>query len=373
MTRISAIALASTTLLTGAVQAQTSVTMYGIVDLAVRRSNHQGPTGDDNLTSMISGGVAPSRLGWNISEDLGGGLKAIANMEHRFQADSGIVDPPGNVFFQQSWVGVQSDTWGRVTLGRQFNVLTDAVATNFSSFKTIGPFLNSFKPEIALSLGVRNDNQAKYALNLGGFTFEAQWSADEPGFSTTLGKSMGGMAKYAFGPVSVAGGYLQREDDAGRDAKGYVVGAGYQSGPLYLNASYARNTFDDGLNTALLLVGTGADNAIAGSRPDQLATRVDYRSMWSLGGTYLLTTALNLGVQYWRIDQSYHTPGAPDGKGDFYALLADYALSKRTSVYAAVEYSKLDELQLTNMMASPAAPNGETNRTAYMVGIRHRF
>ena len=80
-----------------------------------------------------------------------------------------------------------------------------------------------------------------------------------------------------------------------------------------------------------------------------------------------------LGAQYWHIDQTYHTPGTPDGKGDFYALLADYALSKRTDVYAAVEYSKLDELQLTNMMASPAAPNGETNRTAYMVGIRHRF
>ena len=373
MTRISAIALASTTLLAGAVQAQTSVTMYGVVDLAVRRSNHQGPTGDDSLTSMISGGVAPTRLGWNISEDLGGGLKAIANMEHRFQADSGIVDPPGNVFFQQSWVGVQSDTWGRVTLGRQFNVLTDAVATSFSSFKTIGPFLNSFKPEIALSLGVRNDNQAKYALNLGDFTFEAQWSADEPGFSTTMGKSLGGMAKYAFGPVSVAGGYLQREDDAGHEAKGYIVGAGYQSGPLYLNASYARNTFDDGLNTALLLVGTGADNAIAGVEAgpacDPRRQPQHVEPGWHLPAYHCADRRRTVLAHR----PEYHTPATPDGKGDFYALIADYALSKRTDVYAAVEYSKLDELQLTNMMASPAAPNGETNRTAYMVGIRHRF
>ena len=123
----------------------------------------------------------------------------------------------------------------------------------------------------------------------------------------------------------------------------------------------------------LLLVGTGIDNIVAGSRPGQSPTRVDNRSMWSLGGTYSFTTALTLGAQYWHIDQQYHTPGAPDAKGDFSALLADYALSKRTSVYAALEYTHLDDLQLTNSKVTPAVPNGATNRTAYMVGIRHRF
>src|SRR5215510_6380715 len=112
MKRQHAVAIAVMTLLAGAAQAQSSVTMYGVVDLAVRRSNHQGPAGDDSLTSMMSGGVTPSRLGWNIAEDLGGGLRALANFEHRFQADSGIVDPPGTVFWQQSWVGIDTGSFG---------------------------------------------------------------------------------------------------------------------------------------------------------------------------------------------------------------------------------------------------------------------
>ena len=373
MKKLNAIPLAAMTLLAGTAQAQTSVTMYGVVDVAVRHSTHQGPTGDDSLTSVSSGGSAPSRLGWNISEDLGGGLKAIANMEHRFQADSGIIDAPGTVFFQQSWVGLQNDTWGRVTLGRQYNVMFDVTAQTFVSFKPISPLLNSFKPEGAMVLGARNDNQVKYALNLGPVTLEAQYSAGEGPFSSTTGRSVGGMAKYASGPIALGAGYIERKDDAGRKAQGYVAGAAYQQGPLYLNAFYARNSFDDGLNTALLLIGTGIDNIVAGSSPGQIPTRVDNRSMWSLGGTYALTTALTLGAQYWHIDQEYHTPGALDAKGDFAALLADYAFSKRTSVYAALEYTHLDDLQLTNLKVTPAAPNGATNRTAYMVGIRHRF
>ena len=115
-------------------------------------------------------------------------------------------------------------------------------------------------------LGARNDNQLKYALNIGPVTLEAQYSPSEGGpFSTTLGRSIGGMAKYAAGPIGVSGAYLSRKDDAGREGEAYVAGVGYQSGPLYLNASYARSTFDDGLNTALLLVGLGVDNAITGA------------------------------------------------------------------------------------------------------------
>ena len=375
MKKQTAVALAVLALTACAAQAQSSVTMYGVVDLAVRYSNHHGPTGDDALTTVTSGGVAESRLGWNISEDLGAGLKAIANLEHRLQADTGAAS--AGPFFQQSWVGLQGDSFGRVTLGRQFNVLVDMTTTTFSSFKTVGPYLNSYKPEIALALGVRNDNQIKYALNLGGFTAEAQWSPDEgsgPSAATpALGKSWGAMAKYSFGSFAAGAGYLERKDAAGLKAEAYVVGGAYQAGPLYLNLSYGRNNFDDGMNTGLFLVGSGFDNAVAGVRPGQVPNDVKDRSMWSIGGTYELMTGLVLGAQYWKADQSYHTAGVSDGSGDFFALLADYSFSKRTAVYAAVEYTSLNDLQLTNMRVSPAAPNGADNRTALMVGIRHRF
>ena len=74
--------------------AQTSsVQLYGIVDAAVRHTNHEG-TGDKSLTKMVGGGMSQSRWGINVTEDLGGGLKAIANLENRVNIDDGSVSTP---------------------------------------------------------------------------------------------------------------------------------------------------------------------------------------------------------------------------------------------------------------------------------------
>lgn len=106
---------ASLTAGAGLSQAQSSVTLFGLVDLSVRVSDHQGSSGNGKLTSMLSGGLAPSRWGIRISEDLGGGLKAIALLDSRFQADAGTFD--GGLAFQQSWVGFDSPQYGRITFG----------------------------------------------------------------------------------------------------------------------------------------------------------------------------------------------------------------------------------------------------------------
>ncbi|OUM02456.1 porin [Variovorax sp. JS1663] len=350
--------------------AQSSVTLYGVVDLGMRISDSQGPGGAYTVKSVMSGGLAPSRWGLNVVEDLGGGLKAIANLDRRFQADTGVGDPGPD--FQQSWVGLQSASWGRVTLGRQYNVLFDVTASTFGAFMPVGPFLNAYKPDVALALGVRNDNQVKYQLVANGWTLALQASAGEGApFSTTMGKSRGGMLKYSDGPIGVGGGYLERRDNADRKAQASLLGAAYTKGPLYLNVALASARFDDGLNTALLMVGTGVENTIAPARPGQLANRVRQRDMWSVGGTYEVAPAFFVGAQYWSIRQSFHTPGAPEGRGRFLALLVDYFLSRRTDLYASVDRTTLTHLQLTS---SPSGvPNGATRRTAWMVGMRHRF
>ena len=66
--------------------AQSSVSLYGIVDAAIRRTDNEGPAGavDMSKTQMIGGGMSQSRWGINVTEDMGNGLKAIANLENRF-------------------------------------------------------------------------------------------------------------------------------------------------------------------------------------------------------------------------------------------------------------------------------------------------
>jgi predicted porin len=79
----------------------------------------------------IGGGMSQSRLGINTVEDLGGGMKALVNLEHRLLPDNGT--QPAAQFWQQSWVGLQTG-FGRVTLGRQYNVLFDVVTSTYASY-----------------------------------------------------------------------------------------------------------------------------------------------------------------------------------------------------------------------------------------------
>jgi predicted porin len=219
---------------------------------------------------------------------------------------------------------------------------------------------------------MRNDNQIKYAIVSGGFMAELQYSLGEGVPSTTwTGKSWGAMARYAVGGLALGGAVLERRDDADRKANGYTLGAGYTSGKLYLNAAWARNSFDDGVNTALLLVGSGIENSIAPARPGQSPLHVDKRDMWSFGGMYEVLPALQVGAQYWGVHQRYHTAGVVDGKARFLALLADYGLSKRTDIYATIDHTSVTDMQLTS--TPTGAPNGADSRTSVMLGIRHRF
>ena len=106
----SLLALAALTAFTGAVSAQSNVTMYGRIDLSVNK-------GVGTTDKTISNGSG-SRLGLRGSEDLGGGMAAIFNIEHRFNADTGV-DGSGRMWSARSLVGLKGN-FGQVTLGREY-------------------------------------------------------------------------------------------------------------------------------------------------------------------------------------------------------------------------------------------------------------
>lgn len=143
-----------------AAQAQSKVELWGIVDVGVRHTNNEG-AGKDGLTKMIGGGMSQSRWGLNVEEDLGGGSKALAHVEHRFNADTGEKDPTAP-FFQLSYVGLQGP-YGKLTMGRQWNVLFDVVTSTYASFP-YSPYMDAYKPELGMAAGARSSNSLKYTL-----------------------------------------------------------------------------------------------------------------------------------------------------------------------------------------------------------------
>jgi predicted porin len=112
-------------LATGAAFAQSSVTLYGVIDTGVGYLNSQAPktgatSGGASVVKMIEGVWGGERFGFKGSEDLGGGTKAIFQLEEGFNADTGAEAKTGLMFSRASWVGLTNNTYGTFTAGRQY-------------------------------------------------------------------------------------------------------------------------------------------------------------------------------------------------------------------------------------------------------------
>ena len=374
--------------------AQSSVTLYGIVDAAVRRTNNEGPAGNIGMsqTQMIGGGMSQSRWGINVTEDMGDGLKAIANLENRFTPDNGA-QGVGQPLFAQSWVGLQGSL-GRLTVGRQYNVLFDVVTSTYASFP-YSPYMEAFKPEIGMSMGSRSNNMLKYTAEYGPFRGSLQYSMDEGNTVDALGataaaagafKTAGGYLRYSANGISAGAGYLNTTLPGGTKVDAWTVGTSYRSGPLYVNLGYAVNERKGGayaLNTGSIVDSgvlgafwSGSSNggflpgtpATGAATIGNLRDHANNRDMFKVGIGYQITPTINLGGHYYNAKQSGSASGAFNGRAHFYVAVVDYAFSKRTDAYFGV-----DRTRVTGGTGMSLAANGARTRTGITVGLRHRF
>jgi predicted porin len=379
------LAIAALAACTSSAWAQSSVTLYGIVDVAVRYTDNEQAAGisKQSVVRVVGGGMSNSRLGINFTEDMGDGLKAIGNLESRLNADTGTAPiANGYPFWMQSWVGLQGG-FGRVTLGRQYNVLFDLVTSTYASYP-YSPYFDAYKPEIGLSLGSRADNMVKYMVEAGPFRGALQVSAGEG--SATGGKTIGGYVRYSDAGLSGGAGYESYQLGSGKKVKASTVGASYRVGDWYLNAGYAVNKVDTGFTAAdaaviqgvPLLWGSFGNGGLAYTNP-AIALGADKRTMWSVGVGYQITAQLNLGGHYYHGKQS--GPGfaplgissaAVDAKADFLTMAADFAFSKRTDAYLEFDHTKLGGANASLTAVSGAANLAQT-RSGLTIGLRHRF
>ncbi|WOO31984.1 porin [Diaphorobacter limosus] len=386
---------------TGAAMAQAAntskVELWGIVDVAVRHTNNEGAA-KTGLTKMIGGGMSQSRWGINVEEDLGGGSKALAFLENRFDADAGN-SAIGAPFFQLSYLGLQGP-YGRLTAGRQWNVLFDVVTSTYASFP-YSPYMEAYKPELGLAMGARTSNMLKYMFATPDRSFVGglQYSFDEnndtkaleaglPGSAAqvpafvagTLNggawKTMGGYLRYAASGAAVGGGYLRTTLPGGTDVDAWTLGGSYRTGPWYLSTGYALNKAKFATVTSPVV---GFRNAVDGALLGQFWSGqsnggyqpgdANKRQLFKIGVGYQVTSQLNLGAHYFRGKQTGSATGTSNGNANFYVAVADYAFSKRTDAYFGVDHTSISGGSAIVLDTASKA----RSRTGITVGVRHRF
>src|ERR1700744_4378014 len=118
----------------GAAHAQSSVTLYGILDAGITYANNVAtPTGHGSTVKYGDGVAQGSRWGMKGVEDLGGGLRAIFVLESGFSTGDGTSSQGGALFGRQAYVGLSKDGIGSLTFGRQYSFSTDYLGANYSA------------------------------------------------------------------------------------------------------------------------------------------------------------------------------------------------------------------------------------------------
>jgi len=362
---------------------KSSVQLWGIVDMAYRYTNNEG-AGKDGLSKMMGGGMSQSRWGINVEEDLGGGSKALVTLENRFDADSGS-SAANAPFFQLANVGLQG-SYGRLTAGRQWNVLFDVVTSTYASFP-YSPYMEAYKPELGMAMGARTSNMLKYTFATPDRSFvgSLQYSFDEGSTVDKIGaaaatagawESAGGYLRYAANGFALGGGYLRTTLPGGTDVDAWTLGGSYRTGPWYVSTGYGLNKAKfAAVTSAAQALRKGVDSAVLGafwagqSNGGFQPGDADKRQLFKVGVGYQLTPQLNLGAHYFRGKQSGSASGASNGNVNFYVAVADYAFSKRTDAYFGVDHTSISGG--TAVVLDTAS--GARSRTGITAGIRHRF
>jgi len=215
--------------------AQSSVTLFGVIDVAARYTKAGGQT----LKSLATDGNTSSRLGVRGEEALGGGLKAGFWLEGAVNADAGTVDTTR--FWGRRATVSLSGEFGEVRLGRNKSVAQLHIEA-FDPTSTTGlGKANQLYSTLGSGVSVaRFDNQVSYSLpgNLGGFYGAADVAAGE---GTNVNKAFSGRAGYAAGPLHVSAAFLQA--GVGTKYKLTSFGGSYDLGSFKPSLTWSTNKF----------------------------------------------------------------------------------------------------------------------------------
>jgi predicted porin len=349
--------------------AQSSVTLYGLVDTAVRYTTHADSAGNARL-QVANGGVGESHWGVKGLEDLGGGNRLVFQLENRFFLNTGETDP-AYPFFNMALVGLQLSTGGLLTLGRQTNPIADAVLRTFISNPWL-PTVYQFRPEVGMAEGAWTSNMVKYAAQWRDLTVELSYVFGGGAGAFGAGSQIGASIAYVpAAPWRFAAGYLDLRDavNASAHLKAWTAGGAYRFGSTSVNAGWVVNRQDPGF------MGNVPNGPFTPAQLTALKFNTfSSREMYFGGVTQQIGASLHVSANLWRTLQSGKVSSG-DGHATQFQLLGDYQFSRTTAVYLEGDYAwyrgGMVGAQLQGFNGASAA-NG-TTQLGMMAGVRHMF
>lgn len=397
MNQYVAAALAAGVAVTGA-HAQQTVTLYGIVDSGLMYQNNGTTVGSAAAghasVKLSPGGWALNRFGLRGSEDLGGGARALFQLETGFTIGNGAAQFAGGLFTRQAWVGLGHERYGTLTAGRQYTAYFTLLSPYSPALWLTGAGAHPGDID-SLDMSYRANNSVVYmSPTWNGFTLGASYAFGERAGSLNAGAAWSAGMRYVAGPVGVAAAF-QRVNNAtpgggawgGNSAvsnggaqpavsainAGYAsaqaqqrvaITAGYRFSPMLdLSASYSNVQYIPGAYSAF------RDTAIFNTAG--AVVHLKPTALWDLAAGYSYTRATTAnGIAN---AAAYHQ----------IVLTEYYALSKRTGLYAIEGYQQANGQTLSNAHVVDAtasigdsfnaSPSSNRHQIGLMIGMNHRF
>ena len=376
------LALALMTGFAGVTQAETSVTLYGVLDGGIAYQRLKGTVDGKRVsqkyTGMINAFEYGNRWGLRGTEDLGEGLQAVFQLESGFDLGTGQSAQGGRLFGRQATVGLRSDAWGRLDLGRQATLGSNYVPDVAS------PFNNSFGlATVGTVIGGLNtvylDNMIMYqtpvvsGLQLGvGYSFNRSGN-QRFGANNENSRAWTAAIRYSNGPLALAASYDRNKaphDEGGVRVSDWTLAASYDFDVAAIYAGFGQSR--NGWQNSVDYIGFPTDNLTATQVEDFVEPIKDGYivndgmkvNSYSLGvsaplGGGTLMAAWGMADPRSRGDV-IKSSGIVD-KMQLYAIGYSYNFSKRTSMYAVGAYVK-NYSMLKGLKAHQAA-----------VGLVHKF
>ena len=366
-------AVACTVLLSvcGAVNAQSSVTIYGRVDSGVDSPRSAGTS----INRLYSGGSAGSNLGFRGVEDLGAGRSALFRLEQGINLDDGTIAQGGRGFGREASIGLSDAGLGTLQLGRiptpyysvQGNVdafIWEGSGGLLALTRNINP--TTQRQVLPLGVSARQDNAVSYASpRWAGLALRAQYSIGEK--SATIGRGYGASARYQIGGFDLNAGFQRQDgaDSAAGKVSAMVLGGSYDArfARFFVGMTQEKNSCTTCSGAIARLPGVSTSEF----RLANAGVRVPFGQFTAI-------------AQFTRVsDRSDYTAATGDRDANWIAIGGDYDLSKRTRIYfGAARISNQNGSQYvlgTGTAQGPATLVGSANgssRNIYM-GVRHNF
>jgi predicted porin len=371
----------------GAASAQSSVTLYGIIDGGLRYNK----VSLDNNPGASSFGLAygqqsGNRFGLRGVEDIGGGNRVTFQLENGFEFGNGTLQQGGRIFGRQAWIGVENNSWGYVRIGRQTNFATEYVGIPVDPFGTGFGQLN-----MGAAFGVANTDRISNAIkyqtpNMSGFQAGVGYSFSTGNTGVYTAAAGGGAstgsaynfatqnnmrqltlgAKYANGPIYVAASYdkIYAQESKGENASisSWNIAGTYDFKVVKLAAGYGQTRDGAVLGQGSGVTGAGNFNNIGAGNGEVIFAPAVGTNSYIVGATVPVNPVSRVLLSWTMLTPNTNMKDLYNAQNQTaYNIAYTYDFTKRTNMYALFGY-------MTNVGTVDTVKS-----TLVGLGLRHQF